>query len=448
MFCDQVEIQVIGGKGGDGLVNFHREKYISHGGPDGGNGGKGGSVILQADENLNTLADFRHQKLYRAKDGQAGGKNNCFGKDGEDKLLKVPVGTVVHEVGADKVLADLDEIGSEVVLAKGGQGGKGNANFASSTRQTPDFAEKGEAGDERNLRLELKLVADVGIIGLPSVGKSTLIARISAARPKIADYPFTTLVPNLGVVNLTDFGGEKGKSMVVCDIPGLIEGAHQGKGLGDEFLRHVTRNRILVHLLDAGSSDILENYQVIQNELKKYDSDLAKKKQIVALNKVDLIDKDLQQLMISELKKKYPKIKDVMIISAVTGEGIKELIFKVWQELGKVKKLARFSKKKSSGKTTEEGFKIFRPHLVQDDRKFQVKLKGTKKLQNGKIKKIFLVEGKRLEQIVNMTDFENDGAVQRVYDVLEKMGVRKEIRLLGGERGDFVKIGEHKLKIW
>ena len=443
MFCDQVEIEVLGGKGGDGLVNFHREKFVAKGGPDGGNGGRGGNVIVQVDENYNTLVDFRHQKTYRAENGKPGGKNNCYGRDGEDKVLKVPLGTVVHEVESGEVLADLDQSDAEVVVAKGGRGGKGNANFASSKRQTPDFAELGEPGDEKQLKLELKLVADVGIIGLPSTGKSTLISRISEAKPKIADYPFTTLVPNLGVVNLADFKGEKGKSFVVCDIPGLIKGAHKGKGLGDEFLRHVTRNRILVHLLDASLSDILENYQVIRDELKKYSADLAKKPEIVVLNKVDLIDAELQKFLGQELKKKYPKIKDLLVISAATNTGLKELVFKIWQTLEKLEK-APVPKKT----VKKEEFKIFRPHLDGDERKFHLGLKGSKKLPNGKIEKIFELKGERIEQIVKMTDFENEGAVRRVHDVLDKLGVMREFRESGGQKGDFIKIGDQKLKIW
>ncbi len=327
-FVDYVKIHVRSGKGGPGCVSFRREKFIPKGGPDGGDGGRGGDVIIEADPQLYTLLDHRYRKHYRAENGQPGMGNNKHGRDGEDMIIKVPVGTVVRDADTGEVIADLDQPGARCVVAKGGRGGLGNAHFATPTRQAPRFAQPGEPGQERNLILELKLIADVGLIGLPNAGKSTLISRISRARPKIADYPFTTLTPNLGVVKVDDL-----RSFVVADIPGLIEGAHRGAGLGHQFLRHVERTKLLLHLVDVSvMTDGMpsENLKKINKELELYSVELSKKPQIIVATKIDIADQE----RLNNLRQ-YCKIEglELLEISAVTGKGIKDLVLKTLERL-------------------------------------------------------------------------------------------------------------------
>ncbi|WP_337864547.1 GTPase ObgE [Ignavibacterium sp.] len=326
MFIDYAEIEVKGGDGGNGAVAFRREKYVPKGGPSGGNGGNGGSVCLIADENLSTLLDFRYKRKYVAGKGQPGGSSLKDGKNGEDVIIKVPVGTIVKDADTGKVLFDLSQYGQKVLIAKGGKGGKGNSNFATPTRRTPRFAEPGKPGEEKRIILELKLIADVGLVGFPNAGKSTLISSISAAKPKIADYPFTTLEPVLGIVQYKDF-----RSFTVADIPGIIEGAHQGKGLGIKFLRHIERTKILLFLIDITSDDYQRDFDILYNELKKYSRKLVEKKILVALSKADLLSE-------SELKKmkkiKFKKVTEpAVIISAVSGYGIEKLIDFLWNAL-------------------------------------------------------------------------------------------------------------------
>lgn len=326
MFIDYAEIEVKAGDGGNGAVAFRREKYVPKGGPSGGNGGNGGSIYLIADENLSTLLDFRYKRKYVAGKGQPGGSSLKDGKNGEDVIIKVPVGTIVKDADTGKVLFDLSQNGQKVLIAKGGKGGKGNSNFATPTRRTPRFAEPGKPGEGKRIILELKLIADVGLVGFPNAGKSTLISSISAARPKIADYPFTTLEPVLGIVQYKDF-----RSFTVADIPGIIEGAHQGKGLGIKFLRHIERTKILLFLIDITSDDYQRDFDILYNELKKYSRKLVEKKILVALSKADLLSE-------SELKKmKKIKLKKVtepaIIISAVSGYGIEKLIDILWNAL-------------------------------------------------------------------------------------------------------------------
>lgn len=321
-FVDHVKVYVKAGDGGRGCVAFRREKYVPRGGPSGGDGGRGGHIIFKASRELNTLLDLRYQREYRAKRGQHGMGKKMHGKDGEDRIIPVPVGTIIKDADTEEVLADLDSEGVETIIAKGGRGGQGNAHFATPTRQAPKFAQPGEEGEEKNLIIELKLLADVGLIGLPNAGKSTLISVISSARPKIADYPFTTLTPNLGVVKLKDF-----RSFVVADIPGLIEGAHKGAGLGFQFLRHVERTSLLLHLVDASDipeTDPVEDLKKINKELELYSSKLLKKTQAVVGTKTDIAveKKRLRKLA------RYCKSKniDFFPVSAVTGEGIKGLL--------------------------------------------------------------------------------------------------------------------------
>jgi len=325
-FIDQATIEVRAGKGGDGIVAFRREKYVPAGGPSGGNGGKGGSVNLIAVENLQTLLDFQYARSFKADDGKRGGPNNCTGANGEDRSIKVPCGTMVYDADTEEVLADLIENGQSFCAAKGGKGGLGNQHFLSNRNRAPEYALPGLEGDVRNLRLELKLLAEVGIIGLPNAGKSTLIAALSSARPKIANYPFTTLVPNLGVVRKPS-----GDGTVFADIPGLIEGAHQGVGLGHDFLRHIERTRLLVHLVDLTAENPLQDFKIILEELKSYGRGLEQKPQIVVLNKIDAV----QELDLENLQQEINKIikGQILTISAVTRVGLDELMQNVWNQL-------------------------------------------------------------------------------------------------------------------
>jgi GTP-binding protein len=313
-FIDYVEIEVAGGRGGDGCVSFHREKYVAKGGPDGGDGGRGGNVVFKATENMTTLLDFRYRRKYAAENGQPGSGSRKAGRDGKDIVLKVPVGTIVRDTETERVLGDLDQNGAEVVAAPGGRGGKGNDHFKSPTNQTPRKATPGAPGEQLNLALELKLLADVGLVGYPNAGKSTLLARVTAARPKIADYPFTTLIPNLGIVKGHDF-----RSFVMADIPGLIEGASEGKGLGMQFLRHIQRTAVLLFLIDGYAGDIENTYATLHEELEKYDSELVRRSIVKVINKADIIE----VAELAKMKKKYPEF---LFISAVSGEGVDDLI--------------------------------------------------------------------------------------------------------------------------
>jgi GTPase len=326
MFIDYAEIEVTAGKGGDGVVTFRREKYVPKGGPSGGNGGKGGSIILKTDPNLFTLLDFRYKKKYKAQNGEPGGNSRKDGKSGKDVVIKIPVGTIVKDAETGKLIFDLNQPDQEVILAEGGKGGKGNSNFATPTNQAPRKAEPGKEGKSLNVILELKLIADVGLVGFPNAGKSTLISKISAAKPKIADYPFTTLTPNLGIVKYKDY-----KSFTVADIPGIIEGAHEGKGLGLKFLKHIERTRILLFLIDITSENFQKDYDILFNELKSYSKKLAEKKKIVSLSKTDLAgDLDLKKIVKKKLKNSDSPI---LVFSSATGQGVPELLDYLWHEL-------------------------------------------------------------------------------------------------------------------
>jgi len=421
-FADEAEINVKAGSGGNGSASFRREKFIAKGGPDGGNGGNGGNITFEADENLNTLVNFVSKKHYKAGNGEQGLGKKQFGKHGEDLILKVPVGTLVYE--DDDLIIDLTEHGQQFIAARGGLGGKGNANFTTSVRQAPDFAELGEPGKEKDLKLELKLIADVALIGYPSVGKSTLISRISNARPKIADYPFTTLIPNLGVVKVdqTDF--------VVADIPGLIEGAHKGKGLGVEFLKHIERTKILVHLLDITHEDLREEFSKLNEELKLFSKELSRKFQILVVNKVDSTIPEI----IDEVKKEFKKEKP-LFISAVTGEGIDKFLYRLKDEIVKLRKTSSTEGDIDQSRLRGDGRKVFRPHLeIPDAKQYTVS-----KTDDG-----FRISGKRIEQIAIMTDMSKRGGVYRVHDILNKIGAYKKMKKLGGDDGDKIYIGERE----
>lgn len=430
MFCDELKIRVIAGKGGDGIVSFRREKFIAKGGPDGGDAGKGGDIIIKVNQNLNTLGHIANIKIYRGNHGGNGARKNMHGKNGENLILEVPIGTIIFNEDKSKMIADLSRKSDSTIIAKGGKGGLGNARFVSSTHQAPRFAEHGEPGEEREILLELKLVADVGIIGLPSAGKSTLISVISNARPRIAAYHFTTLVPNLGVVSMAKFGGSINDGFVIADIPGLIEGASKGKGLGYQFLRHISRTKILVHLIDITQPNIEEDFKIINKELSEFDKELAKKEQIVVLNKIDMLDQE----KVEELKKKIKKISkknNVFEISALTKQGLKPLLFEI------VKKLIEIKNSKPKIKK-ENVIPILRPEL--DRAKFTVE-----KVIQKDDHKVFRVSGKRIEQLIVMTDIKNPEGLERIYHYLEKLGIKRSIEKKGATIGDFIKILDRKI---
>jgi GTP-binding protein len=419
VFVDEAEIEVAAGDGGDGLVSLRHEKHVPRGGPDGGNGGRGGDVRGTADPSLRTLVDFTYRSHYRAEGGVRGGSNNRRGRDGADEIIRVPVGTVIKDSADQSVLADVTHGGQETVLARGGRGGRGNASFATATRRTPRFAEKGEPGERRRLSLELKLLADVGLLGMPNVGKSSLIARVSAARPKIADYPFTTLVPNLGVVRV-----EEGTSFVIADLPGLVEGAHRGAGRGDRFLRHVERTRLLIHMLDATvpDRDPLADLAVLNEELRLYQEELASRRQLVALNKIDLRPpaEKLEAVEESLRAEGY----DVFRISALTGEG-------VWELMGRAVQLLA----QEEPQTREEMPPPPRAE-PRPKRPLRVERAGTGS---------YLISGEDVERAVIMTDLENEEAVRHLHRRLERMGVMRRLRDLGARDGDRVTIGTVEL---
>lgn len=434
-FCDITEITCIAGNGGNGASHFRKEKYIDKGGPDGGDGGRGGDIIFQANENLNTLIDFHTKKKFQAVNGGNGQKKLMHGADGEDLVLEVPVGTIVYDKKDGSTIADLNENLQEALIARGGRGGLGNTHFKSSTNQAPTFAENGENGEKLVVKLELKLVADIGIIGIPSAGKSTLISRISNAKPKIADYPFTTLIPNLGVVDMRKFDTHGHFSFVVTDIPGLIEGANEGKGLGHEFLRHISRNNILLHLLDCTSEDIVKDFDVINEELIKYDESLSKKAQIIAINKIDTIDEKTTDSLEKKLLKAHPEIKNsVFTISAVTGENVDKLVFHIADLIKEIR--AKNEKKKATKSLDKKPISVRRKNTVEVKfvrKKFEAKSK--------KEKQIWDVYSERFEQVANMTEFSDPEGLERVYHFLDRLGIKHMLRKKGAQPGDRIRIG-------
>ncbi len=397
MFVDNARVIVTAGKGGNGIISFRRERYISKGGPDGGDGGNGGDVVFVASNNENTLADFRYQKQLEAEDGGNGSSAKRHGKRGSDLVVKVPVGTQVSH--KNELIADFVEDGQTEVIAVGGKGGFGNAHFTSSTRQAPKIAEKGEGGEEFELELELKIIADVGLVGLPNAGKSTLLAKSSSAKPKIANYPFTTLNPHLGVIKV-----DKGQEILMADIPGLIDGASQGKGLGDEFLRHVERTQVLLHMIDSYSNDVAKDYKTIIKELKDYKIDLSKKPQIVALTKTDGLDEDIINDQFKNLKK-VAKSKKIHTISALSGDGLQDLLYDLYSVVQK----ERIKQKSQSAEIP-----IIR--AVQEEDEWTVKQEKNK----------VVVSGTKIERFANRTDFESEDAIRRLRDIMRKFGIMKE----------------------
>lgn len=402
MFIDEVKIKVISGKWGDGLVSWRREKYIPKWGPWGWDGGNGGSVYLVTTNNLNTLSEYRHKKVLKAEKWEGGGTNTCHGANAPDLLLKVPVGTLVKDANTGELLADLSENNMKLLVAKGWRGGFWNAHFCSSVRQAPSFAELWDVAEEREIQLELKLVADIGIIGVPSAGKSTLIGNVTNVKPKIWDYPFTTLTPNLGVLD------HKGKSLVLEDVPGLIPGAHEWKGLGIEFLKHIERTGVLVHLLDMYRMDqVFSDYENIRKELELFSDLLANKEEIIVFSKADLLDDEMKDFIVSEFKNKFGE-KEMFVISAATGEGIEEIKDHLIDNY--TTQVVEDNEEKLSE------LKVYDLKNAVDPKKVTISYLGDL---------VFEAKGERLEQIVRMSDFTNTEAVMRVYDVLEKMWVMK-----------------------
>ena len=413
MFLDKSRIKILSGKGGNGIVAWRREKYVDKGGPAGGNGGKGGDVYLVATEDMSTLMDFQYQSVFKAENGENGYIKTQHGKCGKDLYLRVPVGTVVRDLETDKIIADLNTPGQTILVAQGGRGGRGNACFATSQKRAPQYCEPGENGIERTLELDLKLLADVGLLGMPNAGKSTLISSVSSAKPKIADYPFTTLVPNLGVVKK-----DNGDGYVIADIPGLIEGASEGIGLGHEFLRHVERCRFLIHLVDLTKEDPMQNYKIINEELKKHSEQLSKVYQVVALNKIDSVDEELRQEYYNEFKKVAD---DVFMISAATRENLKEFMYFVAQKVEEIPKPVLEIEVEEDLAATDNDDSAYSVYKVD--------------------KHTFVIEGGKIFRLANVTDGRNTEQLYRFQNILKSMGVFDALKAAGVQEGDVVKIG-------
>jgi len=426
MFCDQLKLKLVAGIGGDGCSSFRREKFVPKGGPDGGDGGDGGNIVFKVNPQLNTLSHLANKKTYTAPKGENGRGKKMYGKTGEDLILEVPPGTIIFTLDKKTIIADLSIEKNEFTIVRGGIGGKGNARFKSSTNQAPRFAEQGEPGEKKEILLELKLVADVGLIGLPSAGKSTVISVISNARPKIAAYHFTTLVPNLGVVKITETN-----TFVVADIPGLIEGASQGKGLGHKFLKHVARTKLLVHIIDASLEETEKNYKTIIKELKTFDKTLAKREEIIVLNKIDLLSEDQLKEKLKIIKK-IAKKKPYFSISAISHTGLKPLLFEISNKLEEIKKAEAIKPRE------KKEIPILRPHLEQI--KFEIA-----KITGKKGAKTFHIIGKRIEQVAIMTDTKGREGLERMYHFIEKMGIKAAVDREKASFGDCYKINDKKI---
>ena len=419
MFYDYAKVNVKAGDGGNGIVAFRREKYVPKGGPAGGDGGKGGSIILRADEGLRTLIDFRYQTHYKGKRGDHGSGAKQHGRSADDIVLRVPVGTVVRDADTKKLLGDLRHHGQEIVVAQGGRGGRGNARFVSSTHRAPAFAENGEKGEERWITLELKLLADVGLVGFPNVGKSTIISRVSAAKPKIANYHFTTLEPNLGMVRV-----DAGRSFVIADVPGLVEGAAEGAGLGHRFLRHVERTRVLVHVVDLSGSegrDPLEDLAVIRGELERYAPQLNEKPMVIVANKADLMSDDDRDAALARLSEAYPEVR-IFPMSAATDSDLNELVYHLADILDAIGPV----------EYAEEDFEPVEEEPQKQEAPFRVQKIGPDAYE---------VVGPEIDGLVGRTQFERDEAVERFMKILDNMGIEKALREAGIQDGDTVIVG-------
>ncbi len=417
LFYDRAKIYVKGGDGGNGIVAFRREKFVPYGGPAGGSGGKGGDVYLVVDANLNTLLPFRYKVHFKAERGAHGKGKNKTGASGKDLEVMVPPGTLVYDAETGKLLADLTRPGQRFLVARGGQGGRGNAAFATSTRQAPRFAEKGEPGEKRWLILELKLIADVGIVGVPNAGKSTLLAKVTAARPKIASYPFTTLVPQLGVAVVD------GRDLLLADVPGLIEGAHRGIGLGDQFLNHLERTKILIHILDGISPDPVGDWEAINQELEMFKPALARKPQVVAFNKIDLPDARERTSEVTEALRERG-VQEIFPISALMGEGVQELMHRIAETLSQVPE-----------EVPEEEVAVFRAD--ENENAFTIEREEN----------CWRVRGRRIERVVAMTNWDYYEAAMRFQRILEAMGISQALEDAGVQESDTVCIGDAEL-VW
>lgn len=420
MFADRAKIIIKSGKGGDGHVSFRREKYVPNGGPDGGDGGKGGDIIFEVDEGMNTLADYRHKRKFAAQNGEEGGKRNCHGKKGEDLILKVPEGTIIREAETDKVIADMSGENRRQIVLKGGNGGLGNQHYATSTMQAPKYAKPGQEAMELEVKLELKVIADVGLVGFPNVGKSTLLSRVTNAQPKIANYHFTTLNPNLGVVDLEDGG------FVIADIPGLIEGASEGIGLGHEFLRHIERTKVMIHMVDAASvegRDPIEDIRAINKELEAYNPKLLEKPQVIAANKIDAIYEGENEI-IQKLRENFePEGIEVYPISAVSGKGVKELLYAV------KKLLEHFSEEPIVFE--QEYF----PELqMAEDEPITV--------EYSEEEEVYIVEGPKIEKMLGYTNIDSEKGFLFFQKFLKQQGIIKELEKLGIQDGNTVRMYE------
>ncbi|MDK2964725.1 MULTISPECIES: GTPase ObgE [Lacrimispora] len=418
MFADRAKIYIRSGKGGDGHVSFRRELYVPCGGPDGGDGGRGGNIIFEVDEGLNTLSDFRHIHKYTAQDGEPGGKRRCHGKDGSDLIIKVPEGTVLKDFESGKVIADMSGENRREVILKGGRGGQGNMNFATPTMQAPKYAQPGQPSQELWVQMELKVIADVGLVGFPNVGKSTLLSRVSNARPKIANYHFTTLNPHLGVVDI-----DGGKGFVMADIPGLIEGASEGIGLGHDFLRHIERTRVLVHVVDAASTegrDPIADIIAINKELEAYNPDLIKRPQIIAANKIDAIFEDGES-PVDKLKAEFePKGIKVYPISAVSGQGVKELLYAVYELLKTVNLSPMVFEKEFDLKSLSGVMLPYSVEVTEDG--------------------VYVVEGPRIEKMLGYTNLESEKGFSFFQKFLKENGILEELENAGIQEGDTVRM--------
>lgn len=437
MFCDTAKVSLKAGKGGDGAVSFRREIYINKGGPDGGNGGKGGSIIFVADKDTNTLIDFRFNPILTAEDGGNGSGTRSAGRSGKNLIVEVPIGTVVKRDG--KVIADLTHDREEAVIAKGGDGGFGNAHFKSSVRQTPIVAEVGEPGEEFEAELELKLLADVGLVGLPNAGKSTFLSIVSNAKPEIADYPFTTLTPNLGVATIDRH------DILIADIPGLIEGAAEGRGLGHAFLRHVDRTAVLLHLVDVYNNDAGEAYRIIRNELDKY-SDLKNRPEIVALTKCEGVDNEIIEMQSQAIREVNPNAY-IYSISAVSKKGVEELLRALWQDIKVAKeKQQKQDQENSTADIIIEDDANTKHQITQDDIKgvpvislSSHELKNTWTVTRGD-DGVFHVTGEKIEKFARRTDMGNYASVNRLRDILKKLGIRAELTNQGATQDSIIEI--------
>lgn len=421
MFADRAKIQIRSGKGGDGHVSFRREKYVANGGPDGGDGGRGGNLIFEVDPGLNTLTDFRHKRKYFAGDGEPGGKRRCHGANGEDLVVRVPAGTIIREASTGQVITDMSYDNRREILLKGGNGGKGNMNYATPTMQVPKYAQPGKPGIELEVLLELKVIADVGLVGFPNVGKSTLLSRVTNAQPKIANYHFTTLNPNLGVVDL-----DGGNGFVMADIPGLIEGASEGIGLGHEFLRHIERTRVIVHMVDAASTegrDPVQDIKVIDQELEAYNPEIAKRPQVIAANKIDCFYGEDREAVLEQLKKEFePEGIRVFPVSAVTGEGVKELLYYIREMLDKIP---------DNQVVFEKEYLIKEPDFANEP--FTVE-------KSDETEGLFIVEGPRVERMLGYTNLDSEKGFEFFQKFLKNNGILDELEKLGIEEGDTVKM--------